>query len=175
MTKWGCGLFGGFAGLTKCPETLLRGFVKRAKPKTMWNGCPVCQEMIHMHPVRVSTGGQGVERQPREAGTHLVGTSQDILPLHVAAAQSPTTLAQRHHGLPLGKRKAGQQAGNIRKKDLDRGTHATICRSQKKVWNGLTLDIRPTKKDIKNQCDRLVKCVYEHSYVDYTNEESKRF
>ena len=41
------------------------------------------------------------------------------------------------HGLPRGKRKAGQQAGNIRKKDLDRGTHATICRSQKKVWNGL--------------------------------------
>ena len=67
------------------------------------------------------------------------------------------------HGLPLGKRKAGQQAGNIRKKDLDRGTHATICRSQKKVWNGLTLDIRPTKKEIKNPRDRLVECVYEHS------------
>ena len=105
----------------------------------MWNGCPVCQEMIHMHPVRVSTGGQGMERQPREAGTHLVGTGQDILPLHVAAAQPPTTLARRHHGLPLGKRKAGQQAGNIRKKDIDRGTHETICRSQKKVWNGLTV------------------------------------
>ena len=139
MTKWGCGLFGGFAGLTKCPETLLRGFVKRAKPKTMWNGCPVCREMSHMHPVRVSTGGQGMERQPREAGTYLVGTGQDILPLHVAAAQPPTTRAHGPHGLPLGKRKAGQQAGNIRKKDLDRGTHATICRSQKKVWNGLTL------------------------------------
>ena len=92
-----------------------------------------------MHPVRVSTGGQGMERQPREAGTYLVGTGQDVLPLHVAAAQSPATLAQRHQGLPLGKRKAGQQAGNIKKKDIDRGTHETICRSQKKVWNGLTV------------------------------------